>query len=153
MNKRQRKKKLKNIFNDIKVLKLKEGDLLVFRVDTTKVPYPLVARYIEHIREKITTNIVVIPTKTDLYIQNNSVTRTLMDYIEKRGQEIAKLKEELAKLLILHCERCEYPAECPRCGWHLVTKQLIKCEYCNGGTESHAFMCDNCKDGYIKATK
>ena len=98
MNKRQRKKKLKNIFNDIKVLKLKEGDLLVFRVDTTKVPYPLVARYIEHIREKITTNIVVIPTKTDLYIQNNSVTRTLMDYIEKRGQEIAKLKEELAKL-------------------------------------------------------
>lgn len=126
MNKRQRKKKLKNIFNDIKVLNLKEGDLLVFKVDTNKVHYSLVARYVEYIREKITTDIVVIPTKTDLYTQKNSATQILIDRIKKQDQEVAKLKDELKKLLSLHCERCEDPAECNLCGWHLVTKQLIK---------------------------
>lgn len=41
-------------------------------------------------------------------------------------EEQAQLKEALTKLLSLHCERCEDPAECDSCGWHLATKQLIK---------------------------
>lgn len=73
-----------------------------------------------------------------------SANQTLTDHIKKQNEEIEnlkyknnylaecaleeqkKLKDELKKLLSLHCERCEDPAECPRCGWHLVTKELIK---------------------------
>jgi seryl-tRNA synthetase len=83
----------------------------------------------------------------------NQITDAQQMINEQQDIDNSTLKEELRKLLHLHCERCEDPAECSRCGWYLVTKQLLKCEYCNGGMESHAFMCDNCENGYIKSIK
>ncbi len=75
MNKRQRKKNVGNIINNICVLKLEQNDVLLLKVDILKYNFADVEKFVIHMRKTTgQNNIFVIPADIDLCRIKNIVS-------------------------------------------------------------------------------
>lgn len=81
MNKRQHKKKVKCIVDNIKRINLKENDILLFRYDDTKYGCDTVANFADFIKEVITQRLIFVPISWDIkkIREDKSPARTLAD--------------------------------------------------------------------------
>jgi len=66
MNKRQNKKKIKYIIDNIQTVNLKENEFLLFRYDQIKYRPQYIAELAEMIRNDITGKIVFIPNDLEM---------------------------------------------------------------------------------------
>ena len=66
MNKRQNKKKIKNIIDNIQTVNLKENEFLLFRYDQIKYRPQYIAELAEIISKNITGKIVFIPNDLEM---------------------------------------------------------------------------------------
>jgi len=66
LNKRQNKKKIKYILNNIQTINLKENEFLLFRFDTNKWKPKDLADFSQQISENITSKIIFIPSDLEM---------------------------------------------------------------------------------------
>ena len=66
MNKRQHKKKIKYIIDNIQTLNLKEDDILVFKVNIKKVGIREANMFLTYVKGSISNKLLLIPVGSDL---------------------------------------------------------------------------------------
>lgn len=72
MNKRQRKKKIKLVIENISKVNLGENDILVFKYDNSKYSVKTINDFANHIRNSITNKFVFIPRSFETFKVNES---------------------------------------------------------------------------------
>jgi len=62
MNKRQNKKKIKYVIDNIQKVNLDEGEFLVFQYDKEKYRFQDIAEMAEYIKKGLTTKVIFLPS-------------------------------------------------------------------------------------------